>query len=202
MSSRPERAIAIAGLALALAGCRGPAATLVDGACRPEDGGCAPLCPPQAPFGYQVGDTATNLVFPRCDGGQVELHDLCEARVAMVVNVYTWCPSCLANAELASALALEHADRGLESLIVVSEDAYQRPATAALCREIRDYYQLAGIVAYDPDGALATYGTTDLVVLTSPGAIIYFQRRGASEAAITQAVEAGLGLGADRSPAR
>ena len=171
-----------------------PVPPAADAACIEVDGGCAPIaCPPAGPYGYRVGDTPVNVVLKDCDSdGDVELHDLCGSRVAMVVAVYQWCPGCLDNAELASSLYQAHANDGLATMVVVAQDVYEEPATAELCREIRDFYGLAGTVVYDPEGALAAYGTTDLVLLLDAASKIYFLRRGATEEVIVAAVEAGL----------
>lgn len=189
-SSSALAAVMVAGVAAA---CSAPATTLVDAACLFDDAGiCQPACPPAAPYGYEVGDSVADLAFVTCDDTPFTLHDVCGARVAMIVNVYTWCPGCLDNAELARDLHAVHGREGLHPLVVIGEDAYQEPATAELCRQVRDYYELPATVVYDPVGALAIYGTTDLVMLTDVAGRIYFKRRGASAEVITMAVEAGL----------
>jgi len=197
MATRPlesmcSRSYLLAAVCLTF-GCGSEPATLADAACIARDGSCEEVrCPPGGPYGYEIDDTLLNVTFRDCDDNPVDLHSLCGARVGMVVNVYTWCAGCFDNAVLASSLYETHAAAGLSTIVVVSEDAYEEPATAELCREVKDHYQLSGTVAYDDSGAMEAYGTTDLVLLTDPAASIYFKRRGATEETIVQAVEAGL----------
>ena len=49
-----------------------------------------PVCPPVGPFGYDVGETLTNIILSDCEGRQVSLHDLCGANGGLIFNFYGW----------------------------------------------------------------------------------------------------------------
>src|SRR5688572_14666373 len=118
-------------------------------------------CPPAGPFGYEVGDDIVDLVFTDCDGAEVGLHDLCGARLGMVINVYGWCATCWGWLDLAVELEAEHGDEGLSVIAVVTEDAFEQPPDANYCRGVRDHAGLQTVVM-DPEATLEAYGRTDL----------------------------------------
>ncbi len=159
------------------------------GSCEPASG----HCPPEGPYGFDVGDTYSNLELENCDGKPVSLHDLCGAKVGMVTNLYSWCSSCVKLALFATSLQQSHGKAGLSTMVVITEDALAEPPTAKHCQDVRDHYELEGIVAYDPAGTLeANYGGVDLVMLSDSGANIIFKRDDATEQAIIDAIDAEL----------
>jgi len=151
-------------------------------------GGAAP-CPPPGPYGYELGDTLTDVALDDCDGQELRLHDLCGARVAMAINYYGWCPSCQHWLELASALAESHGPRGLTSLVVVTEDPLGEPATASYCLAVREAFELSVPVVYDPTASMEVYGANGLVMLSDRAATIIFKRDDATENAVIAAIE-------------
>ena len=82
---------------------------------------------------------------------------------------------------------------GLVTIIVITADGEDEPATAEYCSELRERFQLPAEVVYDPERLLEAYGKNDLVLLTDSEATIVFKRRGASIDAIKSAIEMALG---------
>jgi hypothetical protein len=162
-------------LALALA-CGTPDDVVIDAA----------ECPPADPTGLAVGDIAQDVAFTDCAGAPVSLHGLC-GQPALIANWYGWCPSCEDNAALARDLAAAHAE--LAVAIVLDEDPLNHPVDADLCQLYSDTYPSDAQIWMDPAGELEVYGDTDLILVLDRDGRLVFNRRTATEDAITAAVE-------------
>lgn len=156
-----------------------------------EDRG-TPVCPPPEPHGHDVDSTLTNLTFEDCDGTPVALHDLCGANAGLVFNFYGWCTGCYRFLSEANAIHQDYASAGLVTIIVVSEDAIERPATSEYCQTIREQYDLQMTVVADPEGTLEAYGDADLVMITNDYAEIIFKRIGPTVDTIRSVLEGEL----------
>ena len=172
------------------ASCTDPVSDPAEDDC--EGVACAPVCPPPEPYGYEIGSRLHNLTFTDCDGGLVQLHDLCGADAGLIFNFYGWCTGCYRFLEEAADIHSDYHEQGLVFIVVVSEDPIEQPATQEYCTHIRDRYDLSMTVVFDPEGELEAYGESDLAIVTDEGARIVFKRCDASVNAIRTAVEAEL----------
>ena len=75
-------------------GCGGTCGGCADGlTCEDATGQCAAaptVCPPEGPYGNQVGDTAVDVVLTDCDGVTYSLHDLCSQKAAWLFSYADW----------------------------------------------------------------------------------------------------------------
>ncbi len=138
-------------------------------------GGVAAVCPPQAPYGTEVGDTATNVTLYDCDGKPVQLHSLCSKKAAAVLTFAIWCPVCKAHMDNGEPQALyaKHQADDFDMFVVVTQTATGATASEAHCKSVRDSYGLKMPVLVDKDDALST----TLGVAVNSGALAL--RRGA-----------------------
>jgi hypothetical protein len=74
-------------------GCGGSCGACPGGqTCDASSGACGPagLCPPQAPYGIEAGDTAVDVQLTDCDGVPHSLHDLCDKEAAWLFSYAHW----------------------------------------------------------------------------------------------------------------
>lgn len=147
-------------------------------------------CPPPEPWAMDVGAHAVDVVMSDCGGQPRSLHGLCGAP-ALVVNWYGWCASCGENAELARALADEHAE--LAVAIVLDEDPLSSPVDQEFCAAYEATYPSPAAVWMDPGKRLEQYGTTDLVLVLDHAGTLILNRQTATADTIIAAVESALG---------
>ncbi len=116
------------------------------------------MCPPQAPYGKDVGDTATNVTLYDCDGKPVQLHSLCAKKAAAVFTFAIWCPVCKAHMDNGEPQALyaKHQADDFDMFVVVTQTATGATASEAHCKSVRDSYGLKMPVLVDKDDALST----------------------------------------------
>lgn len=121
-------------------------------------GGAAAVCPPQGPYGKDVGDTSTNVTLYDCDGNTVQLHSLCAKKAAAVFTFAIWCPVCKAHMDNGEPQALyaKHQADDFDMFVVVTQTATGATASEAHCKSVRDSYGLKMPVLVDKDDALST----------------------------------------------
>jgi len=149
----------------------------------------SPVCPPEAPYGCNVGDTLKDWSFVDCDENSVSLHDVCGNNAVLVYIFYGWCSSCFDFIRNASDLQAEYASRGLEAVIVVVEDTLSRPVTSDYCSALRDTYSLSWTLAMDPEAQIAQCGNSGTVILLNESGKIVFKRDDATTQAIRTAID-------------
>jgi peroxiredoxin len=121
-------------------------------------GGAAAVCPPQAPYGKNVGDITSDLTLYDCDGKPVQLHSLCAKKAAAVFTFAIWCPVCKAHMDNGEPQALyaKHQTDDFDMFVVVTQTATGATASEAHCKNVRDSYGLKMPVLVDTDDALST----------------------------------------------
>ncbi len=162
-----------------------------------EEDMAGPLCPPEAPFGNNVGDTLPSVALEDCDGNEVNIQSLCRAQVGWIFEFAEWCPPCQRLARNMNDLQAEYAPLGVESIVVISQNSSFRNPNQSDCQRIRDQYNLNNLtVLYDSQGTFRSalgVPANDINILTGPGAEIIFKRQYAGESGVTNAIDAELG---------
>ena len=130
--------------------------TSVHDSTTPPDGAVAgPGCPPQGPFGTNVGSVVPNATVMDCDGNDVTLHSLCDGDAVWISMFADWCPPCRSFArDNMETVWQSHRDR-INGLVIVTANMSYGSPTQELCAEIRDRYELTIPIAFDPTGAAA-----------------------------------------------
>lgn len=152
-------------------------------------------CPPEGPFGVDVGDTLADATLVDCDGVPFSLHALCDRPAVALFTFAGWCPPCRSAAEAAPAdyAALLALDPDAEMVIVVAETNLFETPTLAYCEAIRDGYGLTMKVLVDLDGSFPAHlgvTTTNSWHLTfAPGMRIDFKGKYGREGSLAAARE-------------
>ena len=72
-------------------GCGGSCGTCSVGTCNGAGQCQAPLsCPPDGPYGLNVGDIAPDVTLKDCDGNSYSVHDLCDGAAAWIFGFTGW----------------------------------------------------------------------------------------------------------------
>ena len=58
-----------------------------------------PTCPPEGPFGTEVGEVMPDVSLPDCDGQLHSVRELCSQDAAWLFVFAEWCPACRRSAE-------------------------------------------------------------------------------------------------------
>jgi hypothetical protein len=135
-------------------------------------------CPPEAPFGKKEGKVLKPMSFQACDGKQIDLSESCGARATVIYNLYGWCPSCHEYLTWIQELAEVWMPKGLQVMVIITEDGVSGVPTLQYCQGIKDHYKLMMPLMIDPLGELKAYGGVGLVLILQEGGVIVLNKDG------------------------
>src|SRR5262249_2692363 len=147
---------------------------------------------PAGPYGYSAGTTLGNLSFigKRSDGptdyAQLPMQNITmadlrkDAKLIVLDGAARWCGPCNRDQPAMKALEAQYAPQGVVTVEVLAEGSYGVAATEDDINRWANLYQLAGIVAIDPELSISKYADITafpvyLVVRASTMRIEYMQ---------------------------
>ena len=151
--------------------------------------GASVHCRATAPYGLALGETIEDLVFRDCFGMPSSIHGSCGSKATVIVNFYGWCTSYYDYLALADELQSTYGDRGLASMIVITESTLETPPTLAYCAWISERYDIRAATVIDEQAKLEQLGAADLVVVLDRDGKIVMQRIGPTKSAVVDAIE-------------
>lgn len=118
------------------------------------DAGPPPVCPPQAPFGPNVGDRIGDITLYDCAGTPVQLHSLCETDVVWLWELAEWCSPCRRFADgeydaIYERYETRYGDRFTAMAIITADDQLNLP-NQVICEEMRETYGIDAPLYFDP----------------------------------------------------
>jgi peroxiredoxin len=169
-----------------------PDAAEPDAAPEPDASIAEGSCPPQGPFGGDVGDTVPDIVLSDCDGNLHRIHASC-GKALWIFEYAGWCPPCRAFASGMEAMYQSFDHEQVDAWLVIGATADFSPPDANACARIRDLNGLTMPVLYDPEGLVqAAFGipANDVQLVIDQGSRLVLEGRRARPEDVRTALEA------------
>lgn len=153
------------------------------------DAGPPPVCPPQAPFGPNVGDRIGDITLYDCAGTPVQLHSLCETDVVWLWELAEWCSPCRRFADgeydaIYERYETRYGDRFTAMAIITADDQLNLP-NQVICEEMRETYGIDAPLYFDPTNTfrdLVGEGfSNDVHAILTRGLVIQWEMQFGSE---------------------